>query len=74
MGSVPGQDEASREYDIAHLNSYLSLVFIVSEIRLDTPYGDKWIWRIGCAYGVLESSRYAGSGIDHYAFLVLRWR
>ncbi|GJZ88210.1 retrovirus-related pol polyprotein from transposon TNT 1-94 [Tanacetum coccineum] len=27
-----------------------------------------------CACGVLESSGYAGSGIDHYAFLVLRWR
>ncbi|GJV42990.1 hypothetical protein Tco_1427526 [Tanacetum coccineum] len=27
-----------------------------------------------CAYGVLESSGYAGSGIDHYAFLVLSWR
>ncbi|GKG39357.1 hypothetical protein Tco_0463502, partial [Tanacetum coccineum] len=27
-----------------------------------------------CAYGVLESSGYARSGIDHYAFLVLSWR
>nr|GEW65280.1 UBN2 domain-containing protein [Tanacetum cinerariifolium] len=27
-----------------------------------------------CAYGVLESSGYAGSRIDHYAFLVLSWR
>nr|GEX20048.1 zf-CCHC domain-containing protein/UBN2 domain-containing protein [Tanacetum cinerariifolium] len=26
------------------------------------------------AYGVLESSGYAGSRIDHYAFLVLSWR
>ncbi|GJS70189.1 hypothetical protein Tco_0703030 [Tanacetum coccineum] len=36
-----------RECDIAQLNSFLSLVFIVSEIRLDTPYGDKWLRSIG---------------------------
>ncbi|GJR11420.1 hypothetical protein Tco_0794072 [Tanacetum coccineum] len=36
-----------REYDIAHLNSFLSLVFIVSENCLDTPYGDRCIRRIG---------------------------
>ncbi|GKC07589.1 hypothetical protein Tco_0999199, partial [Tanacetum coccineum] len=75
-----------------------------SEIRLDTPYGDKWIRRIGVNFlGVRDkiksikimtinhikcvsvtdeqlcirrigSSGYAGSGIDHYAFLVLSWR
>ncbi|GJY74528.1 hypothetical protein Tco_0478959 [Tanacetum coccineum] len=39
-----------REYDIAHQNSYLSLVFIVSENALDTPY------RKSCAYGVLVKS------------------
>ncbi|GKE15143.1 hypothetical protein Tco_1422720, partial [Tanacetum coccineum] len=27
-----------------------------------------------CAYGVLESSGYTRSRIDHYAFLVLSWR
>ncbi|GJR05825.1 uncharacterized mitochondrial protein-like protein [Tanacetum coccineum] len=73
----------------------------VSEIRLDTSYGDKWIWRIGVNFlGVRDKiksikiitinhikcvsltneqlcirrigcSGYAGSGIDHYAFLVL---
>ncbi|GKA25237.1 hypothetical protein Tco_0711346 [Tanacetum coccineum] len=47
---------------------------MLSDFRLDTPYRVKWIRRIGCAYGVLESSGYAGSGIDHYAFLVLSWR
>ncbi|GKD72498.1 hypothetical protein Tco_1330780 [Tanacetum coccineum] len=71
----------------------------VSEIRLDTPYGDKWIRRIGVNFlGVRDKiksfkiitinhikcvsltdeqlciqrigcSGYAGSGIDHYAFL-----
>ncbi|GJU95106.1 ATP-dependent DNA helicase PIF1-like protein [Tanacetum coccineum] len=49
---------------------FLSLAFIVSEIRLYTSYGDKWI---RCAYGLLESSGYVRSGIDHYAFLVLSW-
>ncbi|GJU22781.1 hypothetical protein Tco_1156123 [Tanacetum coccineum] len=76
----------------------------LSEIRLDTPYGDKWIRRIGVNFlGVRDKiksikiitinhikcvsltdeqlcirrigcSGYAGSGIDHYAFLVLSWR
>ncbi|GJW14434.1 hypothetical protein Tco_0018567 [Tanacetum coccineum] len=36
-----------RECDIAQQNSFLSLVFIASEIRLDTLYGDKWIRPIG---------------------------
>nr|GEU90959.1 copia protein [Tanacetum cinerariifolium] len=42
-GSVPDQDEASRVYGIenvifAHRNSFLSLIFTVSENALDTPY------------------------------------
>ncbi|GKD76299.1 hypothetical protein Tco_1334581 [Tanacetum coccineum] len=46
----------------------------VSDFRLDTPYRVTCIRRIGCAYDILESSRYAISRIDHYAFLVLSWR
>ncbi|GJS59952.1 clustered mitochondria protein [Tanacetum coccineum] len=86
------------------LLSLLMCHCIVSEIRLDTPYGDKWIRRIGVNFlGVRDKiksikiitinhikcvsltdeqlcirrigcSGYAGSGIDHYAFLVLSWR
>ncbi|GJR31318.1 hypothetical protein Tco_1107550 [Tanacetum coccineum] len=77
---------------------------ILSEICLDTPYGDKWIRCIGVNFvGVRDKiksikiitinyikcisltdeqlcirrigcSGYAGSRIDHYAFLVLSWR
>ncbi|GJR05137.1 hypothetical protein Tco_0528121 [Tanacetum coccineum] len=85
-------------------NQLRTLMCRLSEIRLDTPYGDKWIRRIGVNFlGVRDKiksikiitinhikcvsltdeqlcirrigcSGYAGSGIDHYAFLVLSWR
>ncbi|GJZ49550.1 retrovirus-related pol polyprotein from transposon TNT 1-94 [Tanacetum coccineum] len=100
-----GLKQAPRALYDELLNFLMSKGFTkVSEIRLDTPYGDKWIRRIGVNFlGVRDKiksikiitinhikcvsltdeqlcirsigySGYAGSRIDHYAFLVLSWR
>ncbi|GJT32892.1 reverse transcriptase domain-containing protein [Tanacetum coccineum] len=105
MGDVIFSEPFLREVGInARRFEGMITSYNVSEIRLDTPYGDKWIRRIGVNFlGVRDKiksikiitinhikcvsltdeqlcirrigcSGYAGSGIDHYAFLVLSWR
>ncbi|GJR01671.1 copia protein [Tanacetum coccineum] len=95
--------KSSVQYEDHPAGTVLNEPSFVFEIRLDTPYVDKWIRRIGVNFLIVRDkiksikiitinhikcvsltdeqlcirrigcSGYAGSGIDHYAFLVMSW-